>query len=79
MGSGSERHEVFIMDQKVTKLSANEREKIKVEVKGDKNIEKGKKRALTKYSGFKNCTGLTEFTILKHHIVLFESSSANSF
>lgn len=34
--------------------------KIKVEVKGNKNIEKGKKMALTKYSGFKNCTWLTD-------------------
>ena len=41
-GRASERHEAFITDQKVIKLSANEQQKIKVEIKGNKNIEKEK-------------------------------------
>ena len=39
-GSGRERHEIIILDQKVTKLSANEEQKIKVGVERNKNAEK---------------------------------------
>lgn len=39
------------MDPKVTKLSVNERQKIKVKMEGNKNIGQGKERSLKSAPG----------------------------
>lgn len=76
-GSRSERHEVFITDQKVTKLSVNKRQKRKVEMEGNKNIEQGKEATLKSAPGLRTVLWYINImidgqsSILKHHIVVF--------
>lgn len=45
-GRRREKHEVLITDPKVTKLSVNEGQKIKVKMEGNKDIGQGKERTL---------------------------------